>query len=153
MEKTYQSAQLGPPTCLVPHAVVVSVERPLVDVGSVLPDWRDGNATVPNMHPNLWRIVPLQQWTRDGSCVGVLAFFFASCSALVVESSFNSWITRLLPAAVSTTREHCARDSFSSQDVISPHCCLILFCNDETQHGQGRSVYQRPPHPTPTHCV
>lgn len=46
----YQSAQLGLPSCFVPHVVVVSVAWPMVDVGSVLPDLRDVNATAPTEH-------------------------------------------------------------------------------------------------------
>lgn len=96
---------------------------------SVLPDLRDVNATL---------LTERAFETLENCAIATIdmglqlrwfpGLFFASCSALLIKSSFNSWITRLLPAAVSTTTENIVRGIPSAHRMLFPSLlsCFIL---------------------------
>lgn len=126
----YQSAQLGLPSCFVPHFVFVSAEWPMVDVGSALPDLRDVNATVLTEHA----FETLENCAIATIDMGLQLRWFPGiflCELFCItdkeQLQFLDY-TSASSCCIGDYREHCVRDSFRSQD-ISLIVVLFLFCN------------------------
>lgn len=96
-----------------------------------------------------FRAVPLQRYTSNCCCVGVMAFFFVSCYVLLLKAAlipgsherFQLPYGRLLAEKIFRI----IHEGFpKTKGCFFPLCCRFYFATDKTEHGPGRTAPQRP---------